>query len=92
MRVPGRRRILYCDVNSRDLVRRLGQCLYEQIAAVGTARWIHRPWKLYEFTINDFTRPRLGDTTEAIEKLRGAGLSAWDEIDDPEEYVRELRS
>lgn len=92
LRVPGRRRILYCDVRSRDLVRRLGQHLYEQIAATGTARWIHRFWKLYEFTINDFTQPCLGDVVHAIEELRRAGLSAWDQIDDPEEYIRELRS
>ncbi len=91
LRVPARRRILYCDVKRKELVRRLGQHLYEQIAASGTARWIHRSWKLYEFTINDFTQPLLGDPVEAIEKLRGAGLSAWDEIDDPEGHIQELR-
>jgi len=92
LRVPGRRRLLYCDVKSKDLVRRLGQHLYEQIAARGTARWIHRTWHLYEFTIEDFTQPRLDNVAEAIEGLRRAGLSAWDTIDDPEQYIRELRS
>lgn len=91
LRVPGRRRILYCDVRSRELVRRLGQHLYEQIAALGTARWFHRSWKLYEFTINDFTQPHFGDPVEAIKELRHAGLSAWDQIDDPERYIQELR-
>jgi len=92
LRVPGRRRILYCDVRCKDLVRRLGQHLYEEVAATGTAVWIHRFWKLYEFTINDFTQPRLGDPVEAIQELRRAGLSAWDQIDDPEQYIRDLRS
>jgi len=92
LRVPGRHRMLYCDVESKDLVRRLGQHLYEQIAARGTATWIHRSWRIYQFTITDFTQPQLGDPTEAIEELRSAGLKAWDEIADPEAFMRELRS
>ena len=92
LRVPNRRRILYCDVESRDLVRRLGQHLYEEIAATGKAVWIHKSWRIYKFTIRDFTQPQLGDAEEAIEQLRNAGLSAWDQIEDPEAYLRELRS
>jgi hypothetical protein len=91
LRIPGRHRLLYCDVQSRDLVRRLGQHLYEDIAAIGTAEWIHRTWRIYRFTIRDFTQPRLGDPTEAIAELRGAGLSAWDQVADPEALIRELR-
>ncbi len=92
MRVPGRRHILYCDVKGKDLARRLGQHLYEDIVAQGTAVWIHRSWRIYKFTINSFTQPRVGDPTAAIEELRNAGLDAWDEIDDPETYIKELRS
>jgi len=91
LRVPGRSRILYCDVESEDLVRRLGQHLYEQIAATGTATWIHHSWRIHEFTIRDFTQPRLGNLTEALEDFRNAGLSAWDQISDPAKYIRELR-
>lgn len=35
--------------------------------------------------------PRLGNVTEAIAALREAGLDAWDQVDDPEKYIRELR-
>lgn len=91
LRVPGRRRLLYCNVGSRELVQRLGQHLYEQIAATGTATWLHRSWRIQEFTIKDFTQPCLGNLTEALQELRNAGLSAWDEISDPEQYLRELR-
>ncbi len=92
LRVPGRRRILYCDVKSRKLVQRLGQHLYEDIAATGTAVWIHRSWRVYKFTINDFTQPRLGNASDAITELRNAGLDAWDHIDQPDQYLREMRS
>ena len=92
LRVPGRRRGLYCNVASRQLVRRLGKHLYEQIAATGTATCIHRTWRIYRFTIKDFTQPRLGDPKEAMEQLRNAGLKAWDTIADPGAFIQELRS
>jgi len=75
MRVPGRRRALYCD----------------QIVATGTATWIHSSWRIYRFKIKDFTQPRLGNPVEAIERLRDAGLKAWDRIPDPEAIYQELR-
>ncbi|MFV1966290.1 MAG: hypothetical protein ACC628_12775 [Pirellulaceae bacterium] len=91
MRIEDRRRALYCDVASRELVRRLGQCLYQQIAAVGTAVWIHSSWRVHKFEISDFTQPRLGNVEEVITDLRNSGLGAWDNIDDPESYIQELR-
>jgi hypothetical protein len=92
LRVPGRRRGLYCGVADRKVVQRLGQHLYEEIAAVGTATWIHRTWRIYRFTIKDFSQPRLGNGREALEQLRNAGLKAWDSIPDPASFIEELRS
>ncbi|MGA2033684.1 MAG: hypothetical protein ABSG68_15635 [Thermoguttaceae bacterium] len=92
LRVPGRRRILYCNVESRKLVQRLGQHLYEDIAATGTATWIHRTWRIYQFTIRDFTQPQLGDVIQTLQQLREAGLKAWDQIEDPDAFIQELRS
>jgi hypothetical protein len=93
MRIPGRHHILYCDVKSRDLVRRLGQHLYEDIAATGTAEWIQRTWMIYSFTLKDFTQPKIQENTpQIIEELRNAGLSAWDNVESPELLIRELRS
>lgn len=53
--------------------------------------WIYSSWYIYKFTINDFTQPHIGDVSKAIERLRSAGLSAWDEVPDPDELLRELR-
>lgn len=89
--VPGRRRLLFCDVKSKGVVQRLGQHLYEEIAARGTIVWIHSSWHIYKFTIHDFTQPRIGDAVKAIEKLRKAGLDAWDNIPNPDEVLRGLR-
>ncbi|MCC6492639.1 MAG: hypothetical protein IT424_06435 [Pirellulales bacterium] len=91
MRVPGRRRALYCDVRNRDLLRRLGEHLTENIVATGTATWIHRTWRIYRFEIKDFTQPHLGNVGEAIGELRNAGLSAWDKVSDPRKYLGGMR-
>jgi hypothetical protein len=90
--VPGRRRMLFCDVKTRKIVQRLGQHLYEEIAARGEAVWIHSSWHIYKFTIHDFTQPRVGDASKAIEELRKAGLNAWDKIRDPDKYIKGMRS
>ena len=91
LRVPSRRKILYCDVENKDLLRRLGQKLYERIVAQGTATWIHHSWRIHAFTIKDFSQPKLGDVNSAIKELRDAGMSAWDDISDPETFLGELR-
>jgi len=95
MRIPGRHRLLYCDIADNDdnerLVKRLGEKLYEQVVASGTATWIHKSWYIYRFTIANFTQPKMGDPKKAIQRLRDAGLSAWDDIPNPDAYVRETR-
>ena len=89
--VPGRRRLLFCDVKSKEIVQRLGRHLYEEIAAQGEVTWIHSSWHIYKFTIHDFSQPRIGDAGKALEKLRLSGLGAWDKIDDPQELLKGLR-
>ncbi len=87
LRVPNRRKLLYCDVKDKQLVRRLGQHLYESIAATGVATWINRSWRVQSFEIHDFTQPRLGPVDEMIKTLRAAGLDSWDAIPDPKRYL-----
>jgi hypothetical protein len=36
-------------------------------------------------------QPQLGDVDELIEELRAAGLDAWDQIEDPEAFIKEVR-
>ncbi len=97
MRIPGRNKLLFCNVKAkttaetRDLVRQLGTHLYEDVSATGRVIWIHRTWYIYKFTITEFAQPRLGDALEAISQLREAGLSAWDDVKDPEAVIRGLR-
>lgn len=92
LRVPGRRKLLYCNIANQDLAKRLGQHLYERVVAQGTATWIHRNWRIIRFNISDFTQPAFTDSAKAIEAIRAAGLDAWDQIPDPEKYLRECHT
>jgi hypothetical protein len=92
LRVADRRKLLYCDVNSRELVRDLGQHLYDELVVSGSATWINRTWRLIRFTIKSFEQIKMGEPSQAIQQLREAGLSAWDDISDPEQMIRKLRT
>lgn len=91
LRLPDRTKALYCDVRSKAVAQRLGQHLYEDIVANGTATWIHHTWRILKFEIADFKQPKLGDSEEFIRRLRKAGGDAWDKVENLEEYLREMR-
>lgn len=89
LRAPNQPRLLYCNVETREVARRLGEHLYKEVVALGTATWLHQSWKLFDFKVRDFTvSPQLGDAQSAVKDLRNAGLDAWDEIEDPQEFLR----
>jgi hypothetical protein len=92
LRIEGRHRLLFCDVASREISRKLGQHLYEEVVAVGMAQWFQRSWKIFSFEIRDIYTPRPGSLVEAVRALHAAGGKAWDAIQDPMAYLKELRS
>jgi hypothetical protein len=91
LRVAGRRKLLYCDIENQPVARRLGQQLYQQIAAEGKATWIRPTWRVLRFKIHEFSQPRIGDVNQFIQNLRAAGFDAWDNIQDPDAFIRDLR-
>ncbi len=90
MRITGRRTLLYCDVASKAVVRRLGEQLYQTIAAQGEATWIQPSWRVYKFNIIDFTQPKIGRFSSAMSELRDAGLDAWDQFSSSKEIAEEM--
>ena len=90
LRVSWQPRLLYCDVASAVVARRLGQFLYESVVVQGAARWLKPSWRVVGFTIADVQRPQMGPVSEAMRALRGAGGNAWDHIDDPAAFLAEV--
>jgi hypothetical protein len=59
LRVSFQPKLLFCDVASQEVSRKLGQHLYEEVAAKGTAKWIQRSWRIFSFRITDIYQPRM---------------------------------
>jgi hypothetical protein len=91
LRVPFQPTILYCDVASDEVTRVLGQNLYQDIDAEGRARWIRGTWRIFSFTILSVRSHRRTSLTEALDAIYEAGGSAWDDVDDPDRLLKEIR-
>ena len=87
LRIPNRVRMLFCRVASDDVARRLGQKLYQNVSAQGTAHWMKTTWRIVRFTIREIHQPKLKPFRKMIDDLRNAGGSDWDKYPDPEAYL-----
>lgn len=87
LRLPNRTRMLHCHVESNDVARDLGQKLYQNVSAKGTAHWMKTNWKVVRFSIRQIRQPKLKPFSEMIDSLRNAGGSDWDHIKDPEAFL-----
>ena len=90
LRVTNRTRLLFCSVETNETARQLGQKLYEEVAAKGTASWIKTTWRISKFSIRTITQPKLKPFNEMIDALRDAGGSDWDKISDPQSFLDEV--
>jgi len=59
--------------------------------SVGAEHTVHCVNAEWERTKEQDKSPKIGNVDEAISKLRAAGLDAWDQIDDPQAYLDDLR-
>ena len=87
LRIPGRKRMLICDIASKELAQKLGQNLYENVGVSGNATWMRATWSVLEFQISSFTKPMRKPMIDFFIDLRKAGGDAWDAIEDPECYL-----
>jgi len=85
------RKMVICRVSTPDLVRALGNYLYQDVVVSGMATWIRHDWRLRSLIIHDFEPPKTGSVLAALKQIYAAGGSAWDEVDDPGAEIAEMR-
>ena len=90
LRVPFQQRLLYCKVESAEVARKLGDCLYKRVSTHGKVQWIRGTWRIRAFTITSFEPMKEGSISEAFEALYDAGGSGWKGIENPQEYIEEV--
>ncbi len=91
LRVAFQKQLLYCDVPSRKIVRKLGQFLYQNVVVHGTALVLKHSWKIVDFTIRDVEQPKQGSLREAFDAIWKAGAKDWERFENPASYLRETR-
>jgi hypothetical protein len=92
IRLPGSpQKMVICRVASADLVRRLGKYLYQHVLLSGRATWLRHDWRLKGLVIESFEPPKTGSILNALTATHDAGGRAWDEIEDPDALIAEMR-
>jgi hypothetical protein len=91
LRVPFQAHLLYCKVESEQVARKLGDCLYQRVSAHGLARWVKNTMRLFSFTIQEVTQTKPGTIADHLKSLWEAGLNDWEGVENPDEYLQEVR-
>ncbi len=90
LRVGFQHRMMFCKVASKEIARRMGERLYEDVVVHGTAAWVKTSWRIFSFLVKDVSQPKQGSLADAFDELRNAGGDKWDHIPDPEAYLEEV--
>lgn len=91
VRVPEQTKLVYCNVGTDELAKRIGQYLYQDISLHGEATWLRANWRITNFDINSFDPPKTGSLNDALRDIWKAGGKAWDKVDDPAAFIAEMR-
>jgi hypothetical protein len=89
--LPGESKLIYCSVKSEELAKKLGSFLYQDISIHGSAKWLRANWRVCSFKIVSFEPPKAGSFKEALSAIWEAGGKVWDNIEDPNEYLNDIR-
>jgi len=84
-------KMIYCTVQTEELVRRLGQHIYENVLVSGIVTWFRKGWRVKHIRVTDFEPSKSGSILETLDRIYEAGGKAWDDIDDPEALIAEMR-
>ncbi|MCL2646047.1 MAG: hypothetical protein FWD61_03460 [Phycisphaerales bacterium] len=90
LRVDFQRHLLYCKVANEDVAREIGQHLYEDIVADGTAFFLKTSWKIAKFTVASIYQPKTGSILKTLQDVRKISGNAWRDVVDPKAYLEEV--
>jgi len=85
------RKMVICHVADSDLIRKLGQYMYQNVLLSGHATWLRRSKHLKYFNVTSFEKPKIGSIRDALNRIHEAGGKAWDRIKDPDAKIAEMR-
>lgn len=84
-------KMVICRVQSAELVRELGQYIYQYVVVSGHTTWLRHNWRLKRMTINAFEPPKTGRISDTLRCVREVGGDAWDAVENPRALMAEIR-
>lgn len=82
---------LSCEIEV-SLLKKMGPQLYDWVSVSGKAQWHNKTHQLLSFKVESFEPIEVGESLlEGLKKIRAAGGSAWDDVEDVPEFIRGLR-
>jgi len=92
LRLPAQpNKLVYCTVQTEDLIRQLGQHIYQNVLVSGTVTWFRKAWRIKTILVKGFEPAKTGSIRETLDRIYEAGGKAWDDIDDPDKFIAEMR-
>jgi len=92
LRVPNQpNKMVYCTVHTEDLVRELGQHIYENVLVSGTVTWFRKTWRVKHILVKGFEPSKGGSILRTLDRIYEAGGKVWDDIDDAQGLIAEMR-
>ncbi len=88
IRVPPQQKLLFCGVRNRQLAQELGGLVYQAAELSGQGTWLVSNQRLLNFTVEQFRRLPSTPLAEGFAKLRARQRNPWDNIPDPEAFLR----
>lgn len=85
------RKMIHCEIGSEELVRDLGQYLYQHVSLHGHATWLRHNMTLKSMRIDSYDPPKTGSFETMLRQTHKVGGHAWDHIDDPQDYISKMR-
>jgi hypothetical protein len=92
LRLPNQpAKMVFCPVQTVELVRQLGQHIYRNVIVSGTVTWFRRTWKVKSVLVKSFEPAKEGSILEALGHIYEAGGKAWDDVEDADKLIAEIR-
>jgi hypothetical protein len=84
-------KMLICPVDSQDLVRQLGQHVYENVRVSGAVTWFRRNWRVRRVYVKSFEPTKEGSILQALDRIYEAGGKDWNDVQDVDGLLSEIR-
>jgi hypothetical protein len=91
LRIADQPKMVICHIAGTELIRKMGQYLYQDIIVTGEAKWLRHNWQIRDMKITSFEAPKTGEIRDVLERMWQAGGKEWDKVRDSDKVIQRMR-